>query len=142
MQAIRADDTPMFVFFVEGMVNSRIAGAVTRAVRALDMGAKIRTDPVTQRLDVEPSSSDSEDIVEILGVAGFTATLTESAADSAFAWVDSRYSTGTDSLAASSGIALVDLNVIPLGTRGVNGVTGVSGSINLLPPQALGPLEQ
>jgi hypothetical protein len=134
MSSLHEDDTPMFVFYVEGMVNSRIAGAVARAVRALDLGAKIRTDPDTRRLDVEPSSSDAEDIIDMLGVAGFTATLAQSAADSPFAWVDSRLSTGTDSLEASSRSALVDFDVTPQGMHDVDPAQ--------LPPRSPGRLKQ
>jgi hypothetical protein len=112
MIALRSNGVPTFVFHVEEMVSNRVAGAVTRAVRALDLGAKIRTDPTTQQLDVEPSTSDAQDVVEVLAVAGFTATLTASTADSAFAWVDSRYP-----------------------------AAGVSETFSLLPSAALGPLE-
>jgi hypothetical protein len=90
MLAQHNDDAATLAFFVEGMVNSRVAGAVSRAVRALDLGAVIRTDPVAQRLDVEPSSSDAEDIVEMLSSSGFTATLTADTVGSAVEWVDTR----------------------------------------------------
>ena len=117
MLDFRADDSPMYVFFVEGMVSSRIAGAVARAVQALDPSAKIRADPVTHRLDVEPSSSAPDDVIEMLGVAGFTATLAQSTTESPFPWVDLRRSTGTDSAVSSTRNALSDVEGASLGAH-------------------------
>jgi hypothetical protein len=110
MIALRPDEPPTLIFHVEGMVNSRVASAVTWAVRALDLGATIRTDPTVQRLYVEPTSSDAEDVVEILSVAGYVASPVTSTGDSAFAGVDSGHS-----------------------------AAGVSESFSLLPSEALGP---
>lgn len=125
MPSLCENDTPMFVFFVDEMVNSRIAGAVTRAVRALDPGAAICCNSATQRLDIEPSSADAQDIVDILSVAGFTATLAGCTSESAFAWVDSRHATRTEvpvsegvaSYSATSGISLLDFGGPLMGTR-------------------------
>ena len=111
MTAFRSDEVPMLSFHVEGMVNNQVAHAVTQAVRALDLGATLRTDSTTQRLVVEPTNSDAEDVVEILSVAGFRATLLPSTAYAGFAWVDSLHS-----------------------------AAGVAESFNLLPSEALGPL--
>lgn len=82
MTDVRSEAAPILSFHVEEMVDSQVANAVTRAVRALDLGAKLRTDPTTQRLVVEPTNSDAEDVVEILSVAGFSATLVAGTASS------------------------------------------------------------
>lgn len=110
MIAFRSDDVPMLIFHVKEMMNTQAADDVTRAVRALDLGATIRTDPATQRLDIELTSSDAADVIEFLSVAGFTATLAASTVGSAFAWVDSRPP-----------------------------AAGVAESFSLLPSEALGP---
>ena len=117
MIAFRPDDKPMLVFRVADMANRRAAGLVQRAVLALDRHAKVRTDFMEQRLDVEPNIADAADLVEALKESGFEATVVASTADSAFAWVDSRHGTGE-----------LGLN---------SGATQFAG---LLPAAALGPL--
>jgi hypothetical protein len=141
MPEFHADGTPLLVFFVEGMVNSRLAGAVSRAVRAMDLGAKVRTDPVTQRLDVEPGFSDADDIIELLRVAGFAATLAASQAESAFAWLDSRQSAGAQSDGAASAKVIVEFNVTPIGNFDADRFADATGSIKVAPPLFLGGQE-
>jgi hypothetical protein len=128
MPNLRADSTPMFEFIVEEMVSGRVAGAVSRAVRALDRGAVIRADPATQRLDVAPGASDAEEIVETLRAAGYTATLSARAADSTFAWVDASSSTGVDFHVAARAKALTDFDLAPPAHFGGEGGAGVAGS--------------
>lgn len=111
MIAFGSDEVSVLSFHVEGMANSQVADKVTRVVRSLDLGATIRTDPATQRLVVEPTNSDAEDVVEILSVAGFTATPVASTANAGLAWLDSSHS-----------------------------AAGVAESFSLLPSEALGPL--
>jgi hypothetical protein len=128
------------VFLVEGMSSSRLAGAVARAVRALDRGADVRTDPATQRLDVEPGLSDAQDIIDMLRVAGFTATLEPSESESAFDWVDSRSSTGVEDDGAVPASAVVEFSVTPIGNCADDRFADSSGSISMTPALRLGPL--
>ena len=124
MPDFRADDTPMLEFLVEGMASTRIAGAVSRAVRALDRHAQVTADPVTQRLEVQPGSADAEDIMDMLRVAGFTATLVAS---------------GSEPVSPVS--VLVDFNPTPVGNFAEDRFADATGSINLPPPLFLGRLE-
>ena len=62
MPDFRSVGPPVSVFSVDEMVNRRVAGELSRAIRALDIGAVIRTDPAAHRLEIEPSCSDAEDI--------------------------------------------------------------------------------
>jgi len=123
MNAFRSNDNPMFVLHVDGMASRRVAGVVTRAVKAFDRGAIVRADHDTRRLDIEPSSSDADDLIQVLAAAGFAATVVASAADSAFAWADSR-----------DPVPIVD------GRNDESSVPGARGSRGLLPEGALGPL--
>ena len=75
MTKLQTVPTPALEFSVEAMINRRMAAAVSRAIRALDPGAFIQTEPDTRRLQVQPGTADVDDIIEMLASSGFTATL-------------------------------------------------------------------
>lgn len=105
----------MLVFHLVDMVNHRTAEMVKNAVLALDQHATVRCEFTEHRLDVEPSSADSEEIIRTLRAKGFVATVIASSADSPFAWVDSRNPTAiSDSIIGGDARA----GLLPTGALG------------------------
>jgi hypothetical protein len=81
MTSLRPYGQQHFVFLVSELVNRQIAGLVRQAVRDLDPQATIRTDFMTQQLDVRATSARAEDVVEMLKSSGFAAAILTTTAE-------------------------------------------------------------
>jgi hypothetical protein len=61
----------VFAFKVKHMYSSRSAGAIVKALRALDQGAKVRVNMETNLVEIEPSWARPDAFREAIGKAGF-----------------------------------------------------------------------
>jgi hypothetical protein len=62
----------VFAFRVKHMYSSRSAGAIVKALRALDQGAKVRVNMETNLVEIEPSWARPDAFREAIGKAGFS----------------------------------------------------------------------
>lgn len=63
----------MIAFEVRDMYSSRSAGAIVKAVKALDGGAQVRVDLALRSVEIEPDQGQAQELGEAIGRAGFTA---------------------------------------------------------------------
>lgn len=64
----------MVEFQVEGMSCNHCIAKVTRSVKKLDAAARVEVDLVAQRVRVESTAADADDIAAALDEAGYPAT--------------------------------------------------------------------
>lgn len=62
----------MLAFRVDDMTCGHCASAITRAVRAVDSGAKVVVDLAAHRVSVEPTEADAEELRTAIAEAGYT----------------------------------------------------------------------
>ena len=62
----------MLAFRVDDMTCGHCASAITRAVRAVDAGAKVAVDLAAHRVSVEPTEADAEELRAAIAEAGYT----------------------------------------------------------------------
>ena len=61
----------MIAFQVSDMTTSRCAGAVTKAVKAVDRAAVVRVDMATFTVEIEPSSATARQLSDAIKRAGY-----------------------------------------------------------------------
>lgn len=62
----------MIAFQVSDMTTSRCAGAVTKAVKAIDHSALVRVDMVTFTVEIEPSRATARQLSDAIKRAGYS----------------------------------------------------------------------
>jgi copper chaperone len=62
----------MIAFQVIDMTTSRCAGAVTKAIKAVDHAALVRADPATLSVEIEPSSATARQLSDAIKRAGYS----------------------------------------------------------------------
>lgn len=62
----------MLNFEVKDMTCGHCASTITRAVRAVDAGARVEIDLAAQRVRVEPTEADTAELLEAIQEAGYT----------------------------------------------------------------------
>jgi copper chaperone len=62
----------MIAFQVDDMTCGHCASTITKALKAIDKDAQVRIDLAQHRVQVEPVSSDADELAEALKEAGYT----------------------------------------------------------------------
>ena len=62
----------MIAFEVNDMSCGHCASSITKAVRAVDQGARVQIDLVTHRVEIEPTESDAGALSDAIKEAGYT----------------------------------------------------------------------
>jgi len=62
----------MIAFEVNDMTCGHCVSTITKALKATDKDAKVQIDLATHRVQVEPSSSDADELAEAIKDAGYT----------------------------------------------------------------------
>jgi copper chaperone len=62
----------MIAFQVSDMTSARSAGAVTKALKAVDHGAVVRVDMATFTVEIEPSSATARQLSDAIKRAGYS----------------------------------------------------------------------
>jgi copper chaperone len=62
----------MIAFQVSDMTSARCAGAVTKALKAVDHGALVRVDLSTFTVEIEPSSANARQLSDAIKRAGYS----------------------------------------------------------------------
>lgn len=62
----------MIAFQVSDMTTARCAGAVTKAVKAVDHGALVRVDMATFTVEIEPRSATAKQLSDAIRRAGYS----------------------------------------------------------------------
>jgi copper chaperone len=62
----------MIAFQVSDMSTSRCAGAVTKALKAVDHSATVRVDMATFTVEIEPSSATARQLSDAIRRAGYS----------------------------------------------------------------------
>ena len=62
----------MIAFQVSDMTSARCAGAVTKAVKAVDHGALVRVDMATFTVEIEPRSATAKQLSDAIKRAGYS----------------------------------------------------------------------
>ena len=62
----------MIAFHISDMTGVRCAGAVTKAVKAVDYAAQVRVDMETLTIEIEPSKADARAFSEAIKRAGYS----------------------------------------------------------------------
>jgi copper chaperone len=62
----------MIAFEVSDMTCARCAGAVTKALKAVDHGALVRVGLATFTVEIEPSKADARQLSEAIKLAGYS----------------------------------------------------------------------
>ena len=62
----------MVAFQVSDMTSARCAGAVIKAVKAVDHAALVRIDLVTLTVEIEPARADARELKDAINQAGYT----------------------------------------------------------------------
>lgn len=62
----------MISFSVNDMTCGHCVSTITKAVMAVDKGAKVQIDLATHRVQVEPTSADAEQLADAIKEAGYT----------------------------------------------------------------------
>lgn len=73
----------MLAFRVDDMSCAHCASAITKAVRAVDAGAKVEVDLAQRLVRIVPTETDARELGEAIADAGYTPTLVEVQAVSA-----------------------------------------------------------
>lgn len=69
----------MIAFEVNDMTCGHCVSTITKALKATDKDAKVQIDLATHRVQVEPVSSDAEELAEAIKDAGYTPVPVEAA---------------------------------------------------------------
>ncbi len=70
----------MTTFEVKDMTCGHCVSTITKAVRAVDPGAKVQIDLVTHRVTIDPTEADAAALSEAIKEAGYTPVAVETAA--------------------------------------------------------------
>ncbi len=62
----------MIAFQVSDMTSTRCAGAVTRAVKAVDRAARVHVDLATLTIEIEPTSATARELSDAIKQAGYS----------------------------------------------------------------------
>ncbi len=62
----------MIAFHVSDMTSTRCAGAVTKALKAVDRAALVRVDLVTFTVEIEPGSASARQLSDAIKQAGYS----------------------------------------------------------------------
>jgi len=62
----------MLTYRVDDMTCGHCASTITKAVRAVDAGAKVEVDLAQQLVTVEPTEADAAELAEAITAAGYT----------------------------------------------------------------------
>ena len=62
----------MIAFYISDMTGVRCAGAVTKAVKAVDYAARVRVDMETLTIEIEPNRADARAFSEAIKRAGYS----------------------------------------------------------------------
>lgn len=62
----------MISFTVDDMTCGHCASTITKAVKAVDKGAKVEVDLAAHRVQVEPTEADADELAEAIKRAGYT----------------------------------------------------------------------
>ena len=62
----------MIAFQVSDMTCARCAGAVTKAVKAVDHSALVRVDMATLTVEIEPSRANARELSDAIRAAGYS----------------------------------------------------------------------
>ena len=62
----------MIAFQVSDMTTSRCAGAVTKAIKAVDHAALVRVDMATFTVEIEPSRASARELGDAIRRAGYS----------------------------------------------------------------------
>lgn len=62
----------MIAFQVSDMTSTRCAGAVTRAVKAIDRTARVHVDLATLTIEIEPTSATARELSDAIKQAGYS----------------------------------------------------------------------
>ena len=65
----------MITFEVSDMSCGHCASSITKAVKALDAGAKVEVDLVKKLVQVQPAESNAQELSEAIAEAGYTPVL-------------------------------------------------------------------
>ncbi len=68
----RAPPEVMIAFQVSDMTSARCAGAVTKALKAVDHAALVRVDLATFTVEIEPSSATARQLSDAIKRAGYS----------------------------------------------------------------------
>ena len=68
----------MIAFEVNDMTCGHCVGTITKAVQAVDQGAKVQADLATHRVQIEPTDSDAAALSDAIKEAGYTPVLVAS----------------------------------------------------------------
>ena len=64
----------MIAFEVDDMTCGHCVSTITKALKAVDQHAKVEIDLAAHRVQIEPASSDAEELAEAIQDAGYTPT--------------------------------------------------------------------
>ena len=67
-----SEGKPTIAFRISDMTGARCAGAVTKAVRAIDRSAVVRIDMVALKVDIEPTKANARELSDAIKRAGYT----------------------------------------------------------------------
>jgi copper chaperone len=70
----------MIAFEVNDMTCGHCVSTISKALKAADKDAKVQIDQATRRVQVEPVSSDAEELAEAIRDAGYTPEIVEASA--------------------------------------------------------------
>ena len=62
----------MISFQVNDMSCGHCVSTITKAIRAVDQGAKVAVDLASHRVQIEPGEADADDLAEAIRDAGYT----------------------------------------------------------------------
>ncbi|MBT9456477.1 MAG: heavy-metal-associated domain-containing protein [Burkholderiaceae bacterium] len=62
----------MITFEVNDMSCGHCVGAITKALQAVDAGARVQIDLATHRVQIEPATADAAQLGEAIAEAGYT----------------------------------------------------------------------
>lgn len=65
----------MYTFRVDDMTCGHCASAISKAVRAIDAGAKVEVDLAQHLVRIEPTETDASELAQALVEAGYTPVL-------------------------------------------------------------------
>jgi copper chaperone len=69
----------MIVFQVNDMTCGHCVGTITKAVAAVDKGAKVQIDLASHRVEIEPAQADEAQLRQAIMAAGFTPVAAQAA---------------------------------------------------------------
>ncbi len=67
----------MTTFEVQDMTCGHCVSTITKAVRAVDQGAKVQIDLATHRVTIDPTEADAAELSEAIKAAGYTPVVVE-----------------------------------------------------------------